>query len=104
QAGIFPCSAKSIGQWFGDSGRASAVGLLGSSMALGSAIAPALTGLLVSHYSWPLVFVAYAVLGVTWSAVYFAAVPPPPPAPAGPGARHRRGRGRTGSGWCPACR
>src|SRR4051794_17746912 len=45
QAGIFPCSAKSIGQWFGDSGRASASGLLGSSMALGSAIAPALTGL-----------------------------------------------------------
>jgi sugar phosphate permease len=53
QAGIFPCSAKSIGQWFGDSGRASAVGLLASSMALGSAIAPAVTGLLVSHHPWP---------------------------------------------------
>src|SRR5262249_7512284 len=46
QAGIFPCSAKSIGQWFGDSGRASASGLLGSSMALGSALATALTRLL----------------------------------------------------------
>jgi sugar phosphate permease len=84
QAGIFPCSTKSIGQWFGDSGRASAVGLLGSSMALGSAIAPALTGLLVSHYSWPLVFVAYAVLGITWSAVYFAAVPDAPAGASGP--------------------
>jgi sugar phosphate permease len=82
QAGIFPCSAKSIGQWFGDSGRASAAGLLGSSMALGSAIAPALTGLLVSHHHWPLVFVAYAVLGIFWSAAYFAAVPD---APAGSG-------------------
>jgi MFS family permease len=78
QAGIFPCSAKSIGQWFGESGRASAAGLLGSSMALGSALAPALTGLLVAHYAWPLVFLAYAVLGILWSAVYFVAVPDAP--------------------------
>src|SRR5262245_61328426 len=84
QAGIFPCSAKSIGQWFGDSGRASASGLLGSSMALGSAIAPALTGLLVSRYPWPLVFVAYAALGILWSAAYFAAVPDAPAGPGGP--------------------
>src|SRR3954452_3298363 len=84
QAGIFPCSAKSIGQWFGDSGRASASGLLGSSMALGSAIAPALTGLLVSRYPWPLVFVAYAAWGVVWSAAYFAAVPDVPAGAGGP--------------------
>jgi sugar phosphate permease len=82
QAGIFPCSTKSIGQWFGDTSRASAVGLLGGSMALGSALAPALTGPLVSHFPWPLVFVAYAALGVLWSAAYFAAVPD---APVGPG-------------------
>jgi sugar phosphate permease len=78
QAGVFPCSAKSIGQWFGESSRASAAGLLGSSMALGSAIAPALTGLLVSRYPWPLVFAAYAVGGIVWSAVYFVAVPDAP--------------------------
>jgi sugar phosphate permease len=84
QAGVFPCSAKSIGQWFGESSRASAAGLLGSSMALGSAIAPALTGLLVSRYPWPLVFIAYAVLGIVWSAVYFVAVPDAPPGASGP--------------------
>ena len=84
QAGIFPCSAKSIGQWFGDSGRASAAGLLGSSMALGSAIAPALTGLLVSHHPWPLVFVGYAALGVLWSAAYFVSVPDAPAGSGGP--------------------
>jgi MFS family permease len=84
QAGIFPCSAKSIGQWFGDSDRASAAGLLGSSMALGSAIAPALTGLLVSHHPWPLVFVAYAAMGFIWSAAYFAAVPDAPAGCGGP--------------------
>ena len=75
QAGIFPCSAKSIGQWFDDSKRASALGLLGSSMALGSAIAPALTGLLVTQYSWPPVFVAYALVGIAWAIIYFLNVP-----------------------------
>ena len=84
QAGIFPCSTKSIGQWFGDTSRASAVGLLGSSMALGSALAPALTGPLVSHFPWPLVFVAYAAPGILWSAAYFAAVPDAPAGPGGP--------------------
>jgi sugar phosphate permease len=83
QAGIFPCSVKSIGQWFGDSGRASAVGMLGSAMALGSAVAPALTGPLVSRYPWPLVFGAYAAVGILWSTAYFVVVPD---APAGAGA------------------
>jgi sugar phosphate permease len=84
QAGIFPCSAKSIGQWFGDPGRASAAGLLGSAMALGSALAPALTGLLVAHHPWPLVCVAYAALGILWSAAYCAAVPDAPAGSGGP--------------------
>src|SRR3954451_5354288 len=83
QAGIFPCATKSIGQWFGDSGRASAVGLLGGAMALGSALAPALTGLLVSRFPWPLVFVGYAGMGILWSAAYCAAVPDAPAATAG---------------------
>jgi MFS family permease len=81
QAGIFPCSAKSIGEWFDDSRRASASGLLGSSMALGSAIAPALTGVLVLSYSWPPVFVAYAALGVLWALAYLAVVPDAPTRP-----------------------
>src|SRR4051812_1871499 len=64
QVGVFPCAAKSIGQWFADTRRASATGLLASAMALGSAIAPALTGALVSRVPWPSVFLAYAGLGV----------------------------------------
>jgi len=79
QAGIFPCAAKSIGQWFDDTKRSSALGLLGSSMALGSAIAPALTGLLVTHYRWPPVFVAYSLVGLAWAFLFFIKSPDTPP-------------------------
>lgn len=78
QAGIFPCSAKSIGLWFDDSKRASASGLLASAMALGAAIAPALTGLLVSRHAWQQVYVAYAILGTVWAVAYVSAVPDAP--------------------------
>lgn len=79
QAGIFPCAAKSIRLWFDDTKRASALGFLGSSMALGSAIAPALTGLLVTHYTWPPVFVVYALVGIAWAFIYFLKVVDTPP-------------------------
>jgi sugar phosphate permease len=78
QAGIFPCSAKSIGQWFDDSRRASASGLLASSMALGAAIAPALTGELLTYLPWQTVFIAYAAAGVAWSVVYYRMIPESP--------------------------
>ena len=38
-AGVFPCTAKSIGAWFPDAEKATASGLLGSSTMLGAALA-----------------------------------------------------------------
>jgi sugar phosphate permease len=78
QAGIFPCSAKSIGLWFGDARRASASGLLASAMALGGAIAPALTGRLLDSYTWQSVFFAYAALGAVWAVLYYLLIPDTP--------------------------
>jgi sugar phosphate permease len=80
QAGIFPCSAKSIGQWFDDSRRASASGLLASAMALGGAIAPALTGVLLTYYTWQEVFTGYAAVGIIWAASYLMLIPEAPDA------------------------
>jgi MFS family permease len=80
QAGIFPCSAKSIGIWFGDARRASASGLLASSQALGAAIAPMLTVILLARFKvpWEYVFVAYGLAGIVWAANYQLAVPESP--------------------------
>jgi sugar phosphate permease len=77
QAGIFPCSAKSIGNWFGDAQRASASGLLASSQALGAAIAPMLTVVLLARFgvSWQYVFLSYGAFGIIWALIYNLAVP-----------------------------
>ena len=70
QAGIFPCAAKAIGVWFDETQHARASGLLGSSMALGIALAPGLTAQLLTTLSWQHVFVVYALPGVLWAAAY----------------------------------
>lgn len=73
QAGIFPSSTKLIGQWFGSAQRASASGLLASSMALGIALAPLLTTqLLAADASWRSIFMGYVIPGWIWVGVFLA--------------------------------
>jgi MFS family permease len=88
QAGLFPCAAKAIGAWFPETGRAFASGLLAASMALGAALAPAVTAWLLQSLSWQQTFALYALPGLAWAGLFAAAVPParepaPPPVPAG---------------------
>ncbi|HET6574658.1 MAG TPA: MFS transporter [Fimbriiglobus sp.] len=91
QAGIFPCSTKAIGATFPPTGQAFASGMLACSMALGGALSPKLTGLLVAPdgpLSWQQVFALYAVPGIAW-AVLFALAAPRPDGPV-PAATARR--------------
>ena len=94
QAGAFPCAAKAIGQLFPDHERARASGLLASGMAVGGALAPVMTAALLEMLTgpettlgidrWRLLFAAYAVPGVLWTALFLWLVPPErlPAAPA----------------------
>ncbi len=71
QAGVFPCSTKLIGEQFGPTFRATASGLLASSMAFGIAIAPLLTTRLLSaELPWQTIFSLYAVPGGIWASVF----------------------------------
>src|SRR5262249_26463460 len=84
QAGIFPCATKAIGTLFPTTQRAFASGMLACCMALGAAIAPALTAKLLGplKLSWQEIFALYAIPGLIWAAVFAARVPPlekPPP-------------------------
>lgn len=73
QAGVFPSSTKLIGQWFGSTQRASASGLLASSMALGIALAPLLTTqMLAADVSWRSIFLCYVIPGWLWAGVFLA--------------------------------
>jgi MFS transporter, ACS family, D-galactonate transporter len=71
QAGVFPCSTKLIGQWFGSTQRASASGLLASSMSLGIALAPLLTTqMLAADISWRSIFLSFVIPGWLWAGVF----------------------------------
>ena len=76
-AGAFPCAAKSLTAWFADTEKATASGLLGTSMLLGAAAASLLTTWLVTQqqWSWQWTYAAYGAAGVVWALVYFAFIP-----------------------------
>src|SRR5262245_30931150 len=75
QAGVFPCATKAIGAWFPTTGRAFASGVLVSCQALGIALAPLVTAMLLDHLSWRQTFAVYVVPGLVWAIVYALAVP-----------------------------
>ena len=80
QAGIFPCATKAISRSFPTERRASATGMLGSCMGLGGALAPALTGVLLTVIAWRPVFLLYALPGIVWAALFYRLTREPPPA------------------------
>jgi MFS family permease len=92
QAGLVPCAAKLVAAWFPPTSRASASGVLASSMAVGIALAPSLTGLLLLNVSWRVLLGIYMIPGLVWAAVFFAVVAESPPssAPVSPNARGLR--------------
>jgi MFS family permease len=76
-AGAFPCAAKSLTAWFPDTEKATASGLLGTSMLLGAAAASLLTTWLITEqkWSWQWTYAAYGAAGVVWALFYFAFIP-----------------------------
>lgn len=80
QAGIFPASAKAIGIWFPIQGKAFASGLLASSMAVGAALAPAITAQLLLGFTWKQILILYAIPGIVWAVLFHLTIPNPQPA------------------------
>jgi MFS family permease len=73
QAGIFPASTKAIRDWFPMSRRGTANGLLAASMAIGGALAPTITAVLISKWlTWRQILGFYAVPGIAWAVLFFA--------------------------------
>lgn len=85
QAGAFPSATKAIGQLFPDTERARASGLLACGMGIGGALAPALTGFMLSLltpvseewniFRWRLLLFIYALPGLLWTLVFLLTIP-----------------------------
>jgi MFS family permease len=72
QAGIFACTTCSLARWFPPTQRALTSGVLGSAMSVGTALAAALTGLLLeAGVGWRWVFALYALPGFVWALGFF---------------------------------
>lgn len=71
QAGMIPCAAKVLSDWFTESRRGTASAVFASSMSVGAVLASGLTAVLIPWTGWRPLFHAYAAVGVLW-AVGFA--------------------------------
>ena len=71
QAGLFPCSTSTIANWHPQTSRAFASGTLGAFMSVGAAIGVALTGVLLIHLDWRLIFGLYSLPGIIWAVGFF---------------------------------
>jgi MFS family permease len=84
QAGAFPCAAKALGRIFPETQRARATGFLASGMAIGGALAPVLTAVLLKSLTpwaaslqvdrWRLLLAAYALPGFLWTATFLTMI------------------------------
>lgn len=67
QAGIFPCSARTIAIWNPQTGRAFASGTLGAAMSVGGAVGAGLTGWMLGYIPAKFIFAIFAVPGILWA-------------------------------------
>lgn len=72
EAGAFPNVARSFSRWFPvcERGRANGVMFLGSRM--GGMLSAPIALFLVTHWGWRASFVLFGLLGLAWSAAWFA--------------------------------
>ena len=72
EAGAFPNAAVAVARWFPLQERARAFGIILMSSQLGGAIAPLLVVPIQIRYGWRASFYAFGLLGVAWSAIWYA--------------------------------
>lgn len=72
EAGAYPNASAVIGRWIPPLNRARAWGLIWMTSQLGAAIAPLLIVPLQSRYGWRISFYLFGILGVLWSAAWYA--------------------------------
>ncbi len=70
QAGLVPCCAKAVADWFPLARRGLVSAVLAGSMQLGNILATGLSASLLSVASWRLLLQSYAVFGIVWAVVF----------------------------------
>ena len=71
EAGALPNSARVLREWFPESSRGWAQGIVSTSMLVGGAAAPKISQMLIDHVGWRWSFLVFGVLGVAWAASFY---------------------------------
>ena len=78
EAGNWPGAAKANAEWFPIRERALAQGIFNSGAAIGGIISPLLMALLVTFFSWQVIFIIIGLVGLLWLVPWLALYRAPP--------------------------
>lgn len=70
EAGNWPAAVKVVSEWFSAEETALASGIFNSGASLGAIVAPPLVAFILIRFSWQVAFVAVALLGFVWLAIW----------------------------------
>jgi MFS family permease len=71
EAGALPNSARVLREWFPDSARGRAQGLVTTAMMIGGAAAPVASQWLIDGVGWRWTFAVFALVGVAWAIAFY---------------------------------
>jgi sugar phosphate permease len=72
EAGAFPIATRSLARWMRPTERGFAQGITHAGSRLGAALTPPIVVLIMARWGWRAAFLAFGILGVVWSAVWFS--------------------------------
>jgi MFS transporter, ACS family, hexuronate transporter len=67
EGGGFPASTKAVSEWFTESDRSTAMGIINAGTAVGAVIAPPAIAVVIRFLGWRWVFVLCGVVGLIWA-------------------------------------
>ena len=71
ESGAFPIATRSLSRWMLPAERGFAQGITHAGSRLGAAVTPPIVVWMILRYGWRMPFLAFAGLGLVWSAVWF---------------------------------
>jgi MFS family permease len=71
EAGALPNAARVLREWFPDSSRGRAQGIITTAMMIGGAIAPLAAQKLINAFGWRWTFVIFGLVGLAWAVSFY---------------------------------
>jgi sugar phosphate permease len=71
EAGALPNSARVLREWFPESSRGRAQGIITTAMLLGGAVAPLASQRLINAFGWKMTFVIFGFVGLAWAVAFY---------------------------------